>query len=176
MQMKEIIPGLFVGNEMDYGNLEKEHIPGREVDQPCCNWAVVHACKEPFHRQLLGYTGRGCPKDDPEYLWAERENRLFMNIVDAPKSFFFDKGMVDKALDFIHEKLNQDLYVLIHCNEGFSRSPSLALLYLVKHKYIDVDTLEDAEAEFLKLYPEYNPGAGIRGFVKENWNSYNAPF
>lgn len=174
--MKEIIPGLFVGDEMSYGNLEKEHIPGREVDQPCCNWAVVHACKEPFHRQLLGYTGRGAPKDNPEYLYAERENRLFMNIVDAPKSFFFDKSMIDKALDFIHEKLNQDLYVLIHCNEGFSRSPSLALLYLVKYKYIDVYTLEEAEAEFIKLYPVYNPGTGIRGFAEENWDYYNTPF
>lgn len=170
--MKEIIPGLFVGNEMDYGNLEKEHIPGREVDQPCCNWAVVHACKEPFHRQLLGYTTKGAPKDHPEYLYAERENRLYMNIVDAPKSIFFDKSMIDKALDFIHEKLNQGLKVLVHCNEGFSRSPSIALLYLIKYKYIDVDTLEDAEAEFLKLYPEYNPGAGIRGFVKENFEGY----
>ncbi|MSU01949.1 dual specificity protein phosphatase family protein [Tissierella pigra] len=162
--MKEIIKNLFVGNENDVGEVELREL------------AIVHACKEPFHRQLLGYTGRGAPKDHPEYLWAERKNRLYMNIVDAPKSIFFDKGMIDKALDFIHEKLNQGFKVLVHCNEGFSRSPSIALLYLVKHKYIDVDTLEDAEAEFLKLYPEYNPGTGMRGFVKENWNCYNTPF
>lgn len=170
--MKEIIPGLLVGDENDFYNLEMEHIPGREVDQPCCNWAVVHACKEPFHRKLLGYTTKGAPKDHPEYLYAERENRLFMNIVDAPKSIFFDKGMIDKALDFIHEKLNQGLNVLVHCNEGFSRSPSIALLYLVKHGLIEGDTLEDVEAEFLKLYTEYNPGTGMRGFVKDNWISY----
>lgn len=173
--MKEIIEGLFVGNEDDFRSLALEYIPEREVSQPY-DFAVVHACKEPFHRNLLKYTGRGAPKDHPEYLFAERENRLFMNIVDAPKSIFFDKRMIDKALDFIHEKLNQGLKVLVHCNEGFSRSPSIALLYLVKYKYIDVDTLEDAEAEFLKLYPDYNPGAGMRGFVKENWGYYNAPF
>lgn len=174
--MKEVIEGLFVGDEMDYGNLLKEHIPGREVDQPCDNFAVVHACKEPFHRQLLGYTGRGAPKNHIEYLWAERGNRLFMNIVDAPKSIFFDKGMIDKALDFIHQKRNEGLKVLVHCNEGMSRSPSIALLYLVKHGLIQGDTLEDVEAEFLKLYPEYNPGAGMRGFVKDNWDYYNTPF
>jgi len=32
--------------------------------------------------------------------------------------------------------------------------------------------LEDAEAEFLKVYPEYNPGAGIRGFMNEHWRYY----
>lgn len=158
--MKEIIDGLFVGNENDV-----DEIVIREL-------AIVHACKEPFHRQLLGYTTKGAPKDHPEYLYAERENRLFMNIVDAPKSIFFDKGMIDKALDFIHEKRNEGLKVLVHCNEGMSRSPSIALLYLVKHKYINVDTLEDVEAEFLKLYPNYNPGAGMRGFVKENFEVY----
>ena len=170
--MKEVIKGLYVGNEMDYGNLEKEHIPGREIDQPTNGFAVVHACKEPHHRNLLGYTTRGCPKDNPEYLWAERENRLYMNIVDAPKSFFFDKGMIDKALDFIDEKLNQGLKVLIHCNKGESRSASIALIYLIKHGLIEGDTLEDVEAEFLKLYPEYNPGEGMRGFVKENFEEY----
>lgn len=158
--MKEVIEGLFVGNENDVGEIELREL------------AIVHACKEPFHRQLLGYTGRGAPKDHPEYLWAERGNRLYMNIVDAPKSIFFDKSLIDKALDFIHEKLNQGLKVLVHCNEGFSRSPSIALLYLVKHGLIEGNTLEDAEAEFLKLYPEYNPGAGIRGFVKEHFEEY----
>lgn len=170
--MKEIIEGLFVGDEMDYGNLLKEHIPGREIDQPTNDFAVIHACKEPFHRNLLGYTGRGCPKDSPEYLYAERGNRLFMNIVDAPKSIFFDKGMINKALDFILQKRNEGLKVLIHCNEGFSRSPSIALLYLIKHNLIKGDTLEDCEAEFLKLYPNYNPGTGMRGFVKEHWEEY----
>lgn len=158
--MKEIIEGLFVGSENDVGEVEIREL------------AIVHACKEPFHRQLLGYTGRGAPKDHPEYLFGERGNRLFMNIVDAPKSLFFDKGMIDKALDFIHEKLSQGLKVLVHCNEGMSRSPSIVLLYLVKHRLIEGDTLEDVEAEFLKLYPNYNPGTGMRGFVKENWSDY----
>lgn len=28
------------------------------------------------------------------------------------------------------------------------------------------------EAEFMQIYPEYNPGAGIRGFMKEHWREY----
>ena len=162
--MREVIEGLYVGNENDV-----DEIALREL-------AIVHACKEPYHRQLLGYITKGAPKDHPEYLWAERDNRLFLNIVDAPKSFFFDKGMIDKALYFIHKKRSEGLKVLVHCNQGESRAPSIAILYLVKYKYIDVDTLEEAESEFLKLYPEYNPGEGIRSFVKENWDYYNTRF
>ncbi len=135
-------------------------------------WSVVHACKDPMHRNVVGYTGRGCPKDNPEYLWAERGNRLALNIVDAPSSLFFDKSMIDKALEFIEQKLSEGLKVLVHCNQGESRSASICLLYLIKHGIIKGETFEDCEAEFMKLYPEYNPGAGMRGFVKEHWKEY----
>jgi len=163
---------LYCGNETDQLNLEKEHIPGREIDQPTNNWAVVHAAKEPFHRNYIGYTTRGAPKQHPEYLWAERGDILALNIVDAPKPEFFSKEMIDKALDFIEQKLSEGLKVLVHCNEGKSRSTSICLLYLIKHGEITGDTLEDCEAEFLKVYPEYNPGTGIRGFAKEYFAFY----
>jgi predicted protein tyrosine phosphatase len=170
--MREVFPNLFCGSDEDWYNLKKEHIPGREIDQPVDNWAVLHAAKEPCHRQFVGYTGRGCPKESPEYLYAERGNRLALNIVDAPKPEFFDIGMIDKALDFIEQKLSEGLKVLVHCNEGRSRSASICLLYLIKHGIINGDTLEDCEAEFMKVYPEYNPGTGIMGFVKEHWKDY----
>lgn len=170
--MKEVFPNLYCGNDEDWLNLKKEHILGREIDQPCDNWAVVHAAKEASHRQFVGYTGRGCPKESSEYLWAERDNRLALNIVDAPKPEFFDKGMIDKALSFIEQKLGEGLKVLCHCNVGESRSASICLLYLIKHGIIKGNTLEDCEAEFMKVYPEYNPGTGIRGFVKEHWREY----
>lgn len=165
--MKQIIENIYCGNDHDYLNLEKEHIPGRDIDQPTNGWAVLHACKESYHRAFVGYTGRGCPKDSPEYLWAERGNRLALNIVDAPKPGFFDKRMIDKALEFIEQKLSEGLKVLVHCNQGESRSPSICLLYLIKHGIIKGDTFEYCEAEFLKVYPEYNPRAGIREFDKE---------
>lgn len=170
--MKEVFENLYCGNDNDWLSLEKEHISESPVDQPTNGWAVLHTCKEPHHRAILGYTGRGAPKEDPEYLWAERDKRLALNIVDAPKPEFFDKGMVDKALDFIGQKLSERLKVLVHCNEGFSRSPSICLLYLISQGAIIGGTLEDCEAEFMKLYPEYNPGAGIRGFMKEHWGEY----
>ena len=136
------------------------------------SWATVHTCKDPMHRSMVGYVTRGCPKESPHYFFIEQGNRLALNIVDCDNPAFFAKHMIDKALDFIEQKLDEGLKVLVHCNEGHSRSPSLCLLYLIKHSIIKGDTLEDCEAEFMKVYPEYNPGAGIRGFVKEHWKEY----
>jgi len=166
--MREVFKNLYCGKEIDF-NIKK--INFGTISQ-VHGWAIVHAAKEPYHRQFVGYTTRGCPKDSPEYLWAERGNRLALNIVDAPSSSFFDKRMIDKALDFIEQKLGEGLKILVHCNEGMSRSPSICLLYLIKHGIIKGDTLEDCEAEFMKVYPEYNPGPGMRGFVKEHWREY----
>jgi predicted protein tyrosine phosphatase len=170
--MREVFPNLYCGNDQDWLNLEKAFINSTFVDQPTQNWAVVHAAKEPNHRQFVGYTGRGCPKESPEYLYAERGNRLALNIVDAPKPEFFDKSMIDKALDFIERKLGEGLKVLVHCNVGESRSASICLLYLIAHGIVKGDTLEDCEAIFMNIYPEYHPGAGIRGFMKEHWREY----
>lgn len=130
------------------------------------------AAKEPFHRNAIGYTGRACSKDHPEYLYAFRGNKLILNLVDAPKSIFFDKNLIDLALEFMACKYGNGKKILIVCNKGESRSASLALLFLIKNDLIKGDTLEDVEAEFLKLYPKYNPGAGMRGFVKENFEVY----
>ncbi|MDZ7721064.1 MAG: hypothetical protein U5K72_19745 [Balneolaceae bacterium] len=69
--MTEIQPNLFIGNENDY----EFNVKDQE------GWSVVHACKEPYHRQALGYSGRGAPKDHPEYLMAKRENRLILKLV-----------------------------------------------------------------------------------------------
>ena len=160
--MREVYNNLFCGNEKDF----MCNPMAREM-------AVIHACKEPYHRLYVGYTGRGCPKDSPYYYWIEwSPNRLALNMIDAPKPEFFAKPMIDKALEYIEQKLNEGYKVLVHCNEGFSRSPSLCLLYLIKKGIIKGETLEDCEAEFLKVYPEYNPGEGIRGFLKEHWKKY----
>lgn len=160
--MREVFKNLYVGNQQDY---ETGTFTPSE-------WAFLLAAKEPWHRQALGYTGRAAAKNHPEYLMAYRHDKLILNLVDAPKSIFFDKRIIDAGLDFITEQLNKGKKVGVFCNQGESRSASIVLLYLIKHGIIKSDTLEDAEAEFLKVYPEYNPGAGIRGFVKEHWMEY----
>lgn len=161
--MIEVYPNLYVGDEQDYEHMVK----GRD------GWTVVHACKEPYHRAELGYTGRGAPKDHPEYLIARRGHRLILNLVDAPDPRFIPKEIMDAALDFVDGSLRSGCRVLVHCNLGESRAPSIALLYLAAFTtVIPSPSFAEAESAFRLLYPAYNPSPGIRGFLKENWQVY----
>jgi hypothetical protein len=86
--------------------------------------------------------------------------------------------MIDKALSFIEQKLEEGLRVLVNCNRGESRSCGIVLLYIVSRCLKDIPaltgnlTLEQVEKEFVKTYPKYNPSAGMRGFIRENWKEY----
>ena len=161
--MIEVYPDLFVGNQQDYEfNVAKQD-----------GWAVVHACKEPYHRQALGYERRGAPKSHPEYLFAHRGNRLILNIVDADNPAFFAPEMIDAALDFIEQALAGSQKVLVHCNQGQSRSPAIALLYMASRlDALPTSSLEAAEQEFRILYPDYAPKPGIRGYLAQHWEHY----
>lgn len=161
--MREVYPNLFVGNQLDYENL----VAGQS------GWMILHACKEPYHRQALGYSGRAAPRNHPEYLVARRGNRLILNMVDVDNPDFFDKGMIETGLNFIDEALKAKKRILVHCNLGESRSPSIVLLYMASRiKILSCETLQIAELEFVKKYPEYNPKPGIRGFLSKNWNYF----
>ena len=161
--MIEIYPNLFIGDEHDYES-KVRHEAG---------WCVVHACKEPYHRLTLGYTSRAAPKDHPEYLIARRGNRLILNLVDAPDPAYIPKEIIDAALEFISTSLQSGNRVLVHCNEGRSRSAGIGLLYLAKNtdKVPKGDFLA-AEAAFRSIYPQYNPKSGMRGFMIGNWLIY----
>lgn len=168
--MIEVSPRLYVGNQIDYEKRVKGKI----------GWSVVHCAKEPYHRQALGYKGSGCDRNDPEYLFAYRDmdghkgnDRLCLNMVDAPKPEFFRDAMIDAALDFIERRMFHG-NVLVHCNQGGSRGPSVALLYL--HERDDAwkgIPFDEAESSFLDLYPSYQPGAGIREYLRQRWEREN---
>lgn len=162
--MIEVHPNLYVGGERDYeGSVRHQE-----------GWYVVHACKEPYHRQALGYTGRAAPKNHPEYLIARRGERLILNLIDAPNPAYIPAEIVDAALEFIDSGLRAGHRVLVHCNLGESRAPSIALLYL--RAYTDClpdSSVAEAEAVFRQIYPLYSPGLGMRGFVAANWDTYS---
>ena len=159
----EVHSNLFVGDERDY-ELTVAGQPG---------WAVVHACKEPYHRNALGYRTRGAPKDHAEYLVARRGDRLFLNIVDADAPEFFAPAMIDQALDFIDEKRAQGQKVLVHCNQGESRGPSIALLYMATRLgVLPSASLDAAEASFRTIYPGYAPKQGMREHLRLSWQYY----
>ena len=161
--MIEIHPNLYIGNEDDY-----ERTVSRES-----GWCVVHDCKEPYHRRALGYAGRAAPKNHPEYLVARRGDRLILNLVDAPDPAYIPQEIVDTALEFIDTSLRGGNRVLVHCNEGCSRSPGIGLLYLAKYtNQLPVDDFVQTEEVFRSIYPLYSPKSGMRGYMAMNWGWY----
>ena len=65
--MIEVHPRLFIGTEFDYESQVRQQ----------AGWWVVHACKEPYHRQLLGYTGDLHPKPTPNIFLRGGRERCF---------------------------------------------------------------------------------------------------
>lgn len=167
--MIEVFPGLFVGSQLHYENQVKDG------DAPRSGWAVVHACKEPYHRDALGYTGRGAPKDHDEYLFAFRGDRLCLNLVDVDNVDYVNKQLIDAALTFIAQQRAEGKKVLVHCNQGVSRSPSIALLYLGMHD-ITYRSLNAADAmlKFQGIYPQFDPAMGVSEYVLRNWPNQQA--
>jgi len=157
--MIEIMPGLWVGDQNDFESLPENH-----------DFAVVHACKDPYHRQLLGYKTLGAPKDHPEYLVARRNNVLYLNMIDVDDPKWVQPGVINPALDFIHEMLTNGTQVLVHCNKGESRAPSLGLMYVASSLNLHDSTM--AIDEFKKSYPSYNPKNGIKQYMISNWNKW----
>jgi predicted protein tyrosine phosphatase len=159
----EVHENLYVGAEAD-----ERQVRGQT------GWFVIHACKEPYHRQALGYTGRAAAKDHPEYLIARRHGRLILNLVDVDDVNYISPLIVDAALDAIRDNIATSK-VLIHCNQGQSRSPAIALLYLVKHtdRFNGLGR-DDAFAAFRELYPDFNPARGMADYARLNWQRYGS--
>jgi len=132
--------------------------------------AVVHACKSPCHQQAVGYRG-SLPASHPNYLALQREHDLYLNIIDPPVPLFKVETF-EHFLAFAKTNYDSDNSVLIHCNQGESRAPSLALLFLAKHIGAMPDSsYEDAKQAFLRVFPAYRPGIGIQRFLADNWTT-----
>ena len=158
--MKEIYKKLYVGSLIDYENCQHD-----------TDFFFVQACKEPCHRMALGYLGRSVDENHPEYLIAFRERKIILNMIDPPTSKYFEITQFEKSLLFIEENLSNGKKVLIHCNQGISRSPSIGLLYLATKSLIRNENFMVAKEDFKKIYPEYNP-SGIKDFLILNWDDF----
>ncbi|MEN6488951.1 MAG: hypothetical protein ABFD66_08725 [Smithella sp.] len=154
--MQQVHENVFVGSELDCTTAR----PG---------WYVIHACKSPCHQRAVGYRGN-LKSDHPRYLFLERGNDLFLNMIDPPKPLFMMETFVT-FLRFAHEGWQNRHNILVHCNQGESRAPTLALLFMSKRlDALRSDSYEEAASAFRQIYPSYNPGQGIQTFLQENWH------
>jgi len=155
--MKEVHERVFVANDLSCtkGNAEL---------------AVVHACKSPCHQRAIGYSG-SLPSTHPNYLVFEHDNDLFLNIIDPPAPLFMPP-LFSNFLSFANKHWSGGRKLLIHCNQGESRAPSLALLFLAKGlSAIDKSSYQTARKEFEAIYPQYTPGKGIETYFTKNWST-----
>lgn len=156
--MYEVARGLFIGPEGDCFHRDQN------------DWAVIHACKIPCHQRVLNYRG-SLLSTHPHYLMYEQGNHLYLNIIDPPQPLF-KPPLFMESLKFIDKHI-KERNILIHCNHGFSRAPSIALLWLAKRTdMISNESYKSAAENFIKIYPYYQPGRGISYYLAQNWNHF----
>lgn len=159
--MTEIDENIFVGDMDDYKSC---------MDNS--DFVFVQAAKIPFHKSAVGYQGNSCDMRHPEYFVAVRSNGIALNMVDSDHATLFSPILFDSALNYIETKKKEGKKILIHCNQGISRSPSIGLLYLAKEGKIRNKSYAVAKEDFEKIYPNYYPNRGVRDFLFLSWENY----
>lgn len=146
----EVFPNLFVG---DADGISEAQDRGM---------FIIHAAKEPWHRERLGYTGRAAPNDSEYYLCEVGEDEMWCNLVDAHDAKYIPDTLVNAITDVIsYQRLCRNRQVFIHCNKGESRAPTMALCYLL-------ETVQDYTVSmFMKAYPAYAPGPGMAAYLEK---------
>lgn len=160
--MEQVIPGIFVGGDKDY-----ERIAPRE------DFSAVRCCKygPGGHKDTLKYTTRAAP-DGPNKYWVEKGRLMALNLLDLDDPHYVNLDMIKHALAFAQAERAKGQKVLFACNEGHSRGPSCALMFLraigeMPHPFIQ------SEKVFKTLYSKYEPAQGIRQFARDHWSELN---
>ena len=161
--MIEISNNIFIGNDYDYYSLNNKD-----------DWCVLHCCKTPFHQTFVGYSGN-LSKDHPNYAYCIKGSEMALNIVDInmfdKRYLEFNKNMLSEAFKFLDTYKDQKK-ILIHCNQGESRGPSIGMLYIARNGFFDYDGFEDTYYQFLNIYPNYKPKDNIFFTVRSLWNYF----
>jgi hypothetical protein len=133
------------------------------------DFAIIHACKT-CHLNGVGYRG-SLTSSHPNYLIKEDATHLYLNMVDMEQELLpkFTHPIIQTAMNFIKSNI-ENRKILIHCNQGFSRSPSIGLLYLAIKNDLPNTDFNLARNEFQNIYPNYQPGRGIALYMQNNWD------
>lgn len=139
-------------------------------------YAILSACKDgPWgHRAALRYKTMGAPKND-NYFYATRGKRMVLNLLDLDDPEFIKEDAIFPALKFINKHLKAGDKVLVHCNAGHSRGPTIAMMFLRTIGELNAGFLT-SEKVFRVLYPKYDPGIGMRTFAREHWQQLKDNF
>ena len=173
--MVEVYPGLFVGNQEDY-RFQSSFPSFTE------KFSFIGASKYPWHKDHAkidgsdkeGYIGKAMPKDSAEYLYAEREHALYCNLIDVEYKSYIPVEIIDKCVQFITRELYNSRKVLICCNKGESRAPTIAFIYMIiDGAFDDCENFDGALYRFKRGYPNYKPNNGIFQHLLDYWEENN---
>ena len=158
--MKQVADGLYVGTVRDV------------LPDAASEWSLV-STTQTIHYQLLGWDRKfNKPvRDHPNYIVLELEHHLSLNWVDGGPHLYEWSGPAtfNHVLDFIDQEFSEGRNVLVRCDQGHSRSPSIALLYMSKRmKLLPIDSFLSAREAFETVYPDYRPG-GIAEYISAAW-------
>lgn len=138
-------------------------------------YLVIHACKDPAHRNRLGYTSFSAPKGDNYlYVYDETPNRkdLYLNLIDGRSKEYMPIEIFEFTIDKMGEAINEGYKILVYCNKGESRSPGIVLLYFIltnrDHILDNYFQFDDVISWFKKnYYPHIRLGMGMYERLEE---------
>lgn len=120
------------------------------------------------HQSQVGWSGRGCNKDNPYYLYKEEKDAIYLNMIDGDDPKYISDEMIDAALSFMKRNLNNNDSVFVYCSLGESRSPSIALMYMLEYGL--TESTNDIFRDFReKYYANYQPKRGNVEYISKRW-------
>ena len=120
------------------------------------------------HQSVVGWQGRGCDPSSPYYLFKREPDAIYLNMIDGDNPKYVNDEMINPALNFISEHLESGNEVFVYCSLGESRSPSIALMYLLENNLIEKNgnTFDLFKQQY---YPNYSPKQGNLLYIKNRW-------
>lgn len=120
------------------------------------------------HQSQVGWSGRGCNKDNPYYLYKEEQDAIYLNMIDAEDPIYVNDEMIDATLSFMKRHLDNNETIFVYCSLGESRSPSIALMCMLEHGLVDAN--DNVLVDFRdKYYGNYQPKRGNREYIMTRW-------
>ena len=120
------------------------------------------------HQSQVGWSGRGCNKDNPYYLFKEESDAIYLNMIDGDDPKYVIDEMINAALNFMKKHLDNNETIFIYCSLGESRSPSIALMYMLEHGLIE--STNEVFRDFReKYYANYQPKRGNAEYISKRW-------
>lgn len=158
--MVEISEGIYIGSSKDY-----------EYNKNKDDMNFINACKYPYWEEYAKeHSNNG--------LYAYSGNRLICNLVDADDSKYIPSEIIEECINYIEKSVKEKKKILINCNEGKSRSATIGLIYLIKHKKIsdNSDLFYKVLDKYKEIVPRYEPNLGMLSYVSDYYANISKKF